>query len=348
MTVRPSRESPRANRTFPRTGWLLAILIVVLLPLSLCGIFLRGCGSEHYRPPGHGDITFDVSSAGDAIVFNGAGTGGRDLYVFRLAASTVTRVADTAEYEVAPSFAPDGKSVVYAAGVTGDRADHIFVRQLDGAGVRQLTRANANDSSPRVSPDGTLVVFDRDKTYNWGGMAANWSGGGVICVVGIDGRDERQITADDTFAFRPWFLPDGKSVAYSTLSGVHSVPLDRSEPPKKVVALAGAHSFASSSDGGQLVFIRGQFEQDQELWTINSDGTGKRRVTPARAAYACPVFSHDGEVLYFFLGEWPSGPTGIPARSIWRIDVDGTNLQKVASRQLFDQPLDWKPEASTD
>lgn len=33
---------------------------------------------------------------------------------------------------------------------------------------------------------------------------------------------------------------------------------------------------------------------------------------------------------------------------IWRIDVDGKNLQKVASSPLFDQPLSWKPEAPTD
>jgi hypothetical protein len=30
---------------------------------------------------------------------------------------------------------------------------------------------------------------------------------------------------------------------------------------------------------------------------------------------------------------------------MWRINLDGTGLQKLAGSQLFDQPLNWKPEA---
>ncbi len=41
-------------------------------------------------------------------------------------------------------FHTDGKSVVYSAGKPGDRADHIFVRSLDGDTVKQLTAEDAN------------------------------------------------------------------------------------------------------------------------------------------------------------------------------------------------------------
>jgi Tol biopolymer transport system component len=326
----------------------LCFFLLILLPFSLCGLVLRGCANAHSRPIGQGDMTFDVSSSGDAVVFNGAGTGERDLYLLRLSDLYVTRVADTSEYEVAPSFSPDGKSIVYAAGVPGDRADHIFVRSLDGAAAKQLTRADANDSSPRVSPDGSLVAFARDKTYAWGGLGSNWSDGGVICVITMDGRNERQITPDDAFAYAPWFLPDGESLAYWTESGIFSVPTDGSAPPRKLMELRGTNVVAPSRDGKFVAYKRGRYEGDQELLIANSDGSGERPITPTKAAYYRPVFSPDGDQMYFLLAEWPDGPTGTPRHSLWRINIDGTNLRKVASSQLFEEPLKWKPESPHD
>jgi hypothetical protein len=47
----------------------------------------------------------------------------------------------------------------------------------------ELTHIDANDTSPRFSPDGRMIVLARDKTYNWGGLVANWEPGGVICGI---------------------------------------------------------------------------------------------------------------------------------------------------------------------
>jgi dipeptidyl aminopeptidase/acylaminoacyl peptidase len=136
--------------------------------------------------------------------------------------------AETPEYELSPRFSPDGKQLVYAAGVPGDRADHLFVRPVAGGPARQLTRADANDCHPSFSPDGSMIVFARDKTYVWGGLASNWSNGGVICVVGINGSNERQLTADDGDDFQPEFSGDGKTIIFSTRHGRASIPVDGS------------------------------------------------------------------------------------------------------------------------
>jgi len=293
------------------------------------------------------DALWVAPPPGEMIVFDAVGTGGRDLFLLRLSDLSVTCIAATRDYEVMPSFAPDGKSLVYAAGVPGDRADHIFVCLLDGTGIKQLTKAHANDSWPRVSPDGTLVVFARDKTYNWGGLAAHWHAGGVICVVGVDGQNEHQITPDDTFAFGPWFLPNGKSVGYWTPSGMFSVPVDGSAAPTRLNGFAGAFGAIPCRDGSIFVYTRGKYENDQELWIANFDGTGERQVTSRKAAYRFPLLSRDNDVLYFQLGEWPDGPTGLPTRSLWRMNLNGTGLEKVAGSDLFDQPLTWKAKGGS-
>jgi hypothetical protein len=118
------------------------ILWIALL-LFGCGSLLLGSGlviygtgwplgspNGHGRPQGHQDTTLDVSPTDEAIVFNATGAGGRDLYLLRLDDLSVTRIAETPEYEVWPSFSVDGRYLVYCAGVPGDRADHVFKRFL--------------------------------------------------------------------------------------------------------------------------------------------------------------------------------------------------------------------------
>lgn len=224
----------------PKTSSLIMIASLAVVAAA-CVLTPRSCMTQHSRPIGHNDISIEISPSDDLLVFNASGSGTRDLYLFRLTDQHVTRVADTTAYEVTPDFSPDGKQIVYAAGLPGDRADHIFIRPVDGGPARQLTHADANDTAPRVSPDGSLVVFARDKTYNWGGLAHNWSDGGVICVVGIDGQDERQLTEDAETAGAPFFSSDGQSILFSDRGGLFSVPVNGSRRAEKVANRPGYH-----------------------------------------------------------------------------------------------------------
>lgn len=170
-----------SHKDTPSTGGKLRM--IAILGTSVAGtvlafvLLIHGAMNQHSRPVGHDDISLDISASGNQIVFNAAGAGQWDLYLFDLTTRRARRLAETPAYELSPSFSPDGERVVYAAGLPGDREDHIFVCSIHGGEVRQLTAADANDMSPKFSPGGTLVVFAREKTYNWGGLGSNWSGG---------------------------------------------------------------------------------------------------------------------------------------------------------------------------
>lgn len=310
-----------------------------LATVCLCGCPL-GTPRDHYRPPGHGDTTIAVSPVDNAILFNAVGTGGRDLYLVELTNLKVTRVAETSEYETAPSFSPDGLRMVYAAGVLGDRADHIFTMQHDGSGKTQLTDADANDTSPRFSPDGEMIVFARDKTYNWGGLAANWEPGGVICLMDADGVNLRQLTPDEEFAFDPYFSVDGTRIIYSTMNGRMSIPVDASAAPRPLPGPTGA---VPSYDGKLLAYSKGKYSPDLRIFLATADATAERVLTPTWGGCYRPVFTRAGDRLYFLREEWPDGPTGLPKFSVWEINFDGPAVRMVADRGLFDDPLDWKP-----
>jgi Tol biopolymer transport system component len=324
-----------------------ALAACLLVPFVL--VLLRGCMNEHYRPGGHGDIIFVVSPRGDAIVFNALGDGGRDLYRLDLATLRVNRIAATPDYEVDPDISADGKSVVYAAGKPGDRADHIFLRSLGGNAVRQLTAEDANDADPAFSPDGSLIVFARDKTYNWGGLASNWNWGGVLCVIKADGTGLRQITRDGSIAARPRFSPDGKTILFCSVGGLYTVAADGSRPASPL-GLDGRDA-VYSPDGRTIAFSMGQYAPDQRIYVMGVDGTGLRRLPhPATGPHAPPGggcsrhrFTPDGKRILFFLESWPDGATGHAKESLWEMDIEGGHPREVAGYTLFDDPLHWIP-----
>jgi Tol biopolymer transport system component len=339
-----SEESPFL-RPSVSIGWFLVACLVAWIALVL-----RGCMSAHDRPGGHGDISFAVSPQGDAIVFGAVGEGGRDLYRLDLATFRVTRIAATPEYEVAPAVSPDGKWVVYSAGRTGDRADHIFLRSLDGNMAKQLTSEDANDADPAFSPDGSLIVFARDKTYNWGGLASNWDAGGVLCVMNADGTGLRQITRDGSIAIGPSFSPDGKTILYWSDGGLHTIATDGSQPPSR---LGGPdwRDAVYSPDGRSIAFSMGQYAPDLHIFVARADGTDVKRLAHPtesrieRPGGGCfrPAFTPDGKRILFFLESWPGGPTGHAKESLWEMDVDGGHPREIAGYGLFDDPLHWKP-----
>jgi Tol biopolymer transport system component len=337
-----------SHRASSRPFVSIASFLVACLVLAVVSV-LHGCMNAHYRPGGHADITFAVSPQGDAMVFNGVGEGGRDLYRLDLGTLQVTRIVATPDYEVAPKVSPDGKSIVYAAGKPGDRADHIFLQSLDAKTVKQLTAEDANDADPAFSQDGSLIVFTRDKTYNWGGLASNWDVGGVLCVMNADGRGQRQITRDGTIAIGPRFSPGGETILFWSDNGLYTVATDGSRPPSPLGGLDGREA-VYSPDGRSIAFSMGQYAPDLRIFVAKADGTELRRLAhPAEGQLAWPgggcsrpAFTPDRKRILFFLESWPDGATGHQKESLWEMDLDGGHPRENAGYGLFDDPLNWR------
>ena len=318
--------------------------------LILCIATLCLVGCPQGTPWGHDrthkirDSTIDIAPSDDAILFNASGKGGRDLYLLRLDNLAVVQITDSPAYEVTPSFSLDGKRIVYAAGVPGDRADHIFTIGVDGKRPVQLTDIDANDTAPRFSPDGSQIVFARDKTYSWGGLAANWENGGVICVINSDGTGESQLTSDDLYAYSPSFSNDGKSVTYFTADGQFSIATDGSADETRVGPTASYVDF--STDGKRLLFSDGKFSPDCEIFVSDADGSNRSQITKSTHGCFHGSFNRKGDKIYFLMEEWPQGSTKHPKSSIWAVNADGSGQYQITNLSLFDDPMGWQKKQS--
>ncbi|HEY2745367.1 MAG TPA: hypothetical protein VGL86_12110 [Polyangia bacterium] len=218
-----------------------------------------------------------------------------------------------------PSRTPDGKRVFYWTN------DGILQADVDG-GARTLWRAG-NLRSPRVSPDGTQLL--------WGEMVdGEWS----VMRSPIDREHTR---AEPKLVFRvkggvfmPVWLPDGRGILVHDLDNVYWVALDGKVTrtvAMKELAPEGDHSSADRyvvcpTDANRLVYSVEEGEDESSLWLYDLAAKKRTRLTPPGLLALEPDWSRDGRAVYF---RGRGGKQKL-RDGILRIAADGSGLVRVA------------------
>jgi TolB protein len=107
---------------------------------------------------------------------------------------------------IEPSFAPDGLRIAFEVSrCDADGNGSIYVANVDGTGVRRLTR-RADDRQPNWSPTGDRIVFQRRRGEVWDAWTVRPDGTGLRNVT----RTPRSSETDIAWA------PDGRRIVFST------------------------------------------------------------------------------------------------------------------------------------
>jgi TolB protein len=236
-----------------------------------------GCGGDEEAagPDPAGLIAYDsLQATYDIYVMNADGTGERRL-----------TDKDVAEYD--PALSPDGSKVAYIAEEHGSQ---LFVMNADGSNRRALSRPRVTwlAKDPAWSPDGRRIAFTSSQPPG-------------IFVVNADGTGIRRLTRN--YPEDPAWSPDGMRLAFATHAGIHVVNSDGSGL-RLLTRREWARSPTWSPDGRTIVFEQLLIPEDEvyldypdaEIWVIDADGGGLRRLLPRRAktSQGRPVWSPDG------------------------------------------------------
>jgi TolB protein len=240
------------------------------------------------RPsPSASSAPIDIRSLTGRIVFS---DDTNDIWSMRADGTRVRRLTSSPVQDFDPTWSPDGRQIAYRHW-PHDGASRIFVMNSDGSDQRNLPRKDV--WGPDWSPDGRRIVLNMVGTdgLNYG------------YVVAPDGSDLRRIS--DHFVEYPAWSPDGSQIAFMAAEAgatgsnpdynIFVMGSDGSDVRRLTTAPGEDGWPAWSPDGRQIVFSSGRDDCSisdaadcrttgdigpwEDVWIVNADGTGQRRVT---------------------------------------------------------------------
>ena len=226
-----------------------------------------------------------------------------------------------------PALSPDGNEIAFVSG--GD----IWTAPAQGGVARLLISNPATESRPSYSPDGTRLAFQstRDGSPN------------IYVLTFATGEITRLTYADANEVLDGWSA-DGKWIYFSSPAN----DVQRQNDIFRVAATGGTplevsrerylneFESAPSPDGKTVALIAKGISNQQwwrhghshidetEVWLKPVDGNAYRRLLPANAKHAWPMWSHDGGSLYFMSDEDGN-------ENLWKMPVAGGAASAVTS-----------------
>lgn len=173
------------------------------------------------------DAEATLSPKGDKIVFTSTRNGDLDLYIMDANGKNVKQITNELGYDGGAFFSPDGTKLVFRAsrptsvedrteytenlklGLVAPTQMEIFVCNIDGSGMKQITNLGKANWAPFYHPAGKKIIFSSNHKGTRG-FEFN------LYMINEDGSGLEQITFDTVFDSFPMFSPDGKKIVFSS------------------------------------------------------------------------------------------------------------------------------------
>ncbi|MEO9801792.1 MAG: hypothetical protein ABJF04_01035 [Reichenbachiella sp.] len=234
------------------------------------------------------------------------------------------------------SYSPDGSQILFESNRSGDW--DLYVMNTDGTMVRQITRDSSEDRRPSWHPNGDEILFESNRSGKFQLYTANLFNDKVKAI---------QIPVAKTEPIFAHYSPDGFSIAYSEkFQGDSSrlVIIDLLGKVKVELADYGFRSFYPrwSPDSKKILFFSRHEtgNQDDEIYTINIDGTGKKRLTNWPKHNFCPSWSPNGMQIAYAQSMEGSRP------EIHIMQADGSNAKRITFNDDGDTLPNWSPDGT--
>jgi len=261
------------------------------------------------------------------IAFVSDRTGSPQIYVMRPNGVNVGRLARTGEV-AQPSWSPQGKAVATAE-LRGGSLQGISVVSYPSGHVRRLT-AHATqtwDSSPRWSPDGTRIVFQRQTQAGTG-----------IYVMRSNGKGIHRLSAEGAY---PTWSPDSRWIAYvAGPPGAQQLFRMRASGRGRVQLTHGMGSALDPdwSPGGRRLAYVVVRDRNYDVWVIRADGRGARRLTTVAGQDLGPSWAPDGKSIVYA----SQGATAGDPSNLYRMRPDGSRRTRLTDTAWNEGDPSWQ------
>jgi Tol biopolymer transport system component len=176
----------------------------------------------------------------------------------------------------------------------------------------------------------------------------------VIYTINPNGSSKTKVTEPCVYPSLPDYSPTGQKITYTSCEGTLGKDLGISAinvgGGGKVQVTHLTHNNTDdeepsySPDGKKIVYTSWD-GHDTEIYTINSDGTGKFQLTNNRTIDQNPSYSPDGKKIVFAGAgrNFPYLPRSYD-EEIYTIDVDGKNRDRLTDNATYDYYPAYSPD----
>jgi TolB protein len=223
----------------------------------------RGFYSDPVWSPDGSKIAFVGLRRDDADIYvvDADGTGRRKL---ARAVSGTPNPYGVPKPRPNPAWSPDGGKIAFTS--YGDGNEDIYVVDVDGGGLVNLTRSRGTDRKPVWSPDGRQIAFRGDR-----------DGNGEVYVMNADGSAQRRLTRNPAPDNGPVWSPDGRRILFQrALGDIWVMNRDGSgqqnlTPDVRPARIARDWSPAWSPDGRLIAFLS-ERDNTPRVYVMSSAG----------------------------------------------------------------------------
>jgi len=211
-------------------------------------------------------------------------------------------LTQTATLQPSPSATLTGSGLGQIAfASTRSGKPQIWIMDVDGGDLHQVTDLSDGACQPDWSPDGQRLVF----ISPCAGKQDQYKGSSLY-LMNVDGSGILPLDTDPGGDYEPTWSPDGKTIAFTTLRDGRPHIYLYNLADDTVISLSRLSSYdrqpAWSPDGQSIAFTTNRLGLIQ-VWIMAADGSGAREFGSNNAGTSyLPVWSQDGKVLYYSQG----------------------------------------------
>ena len=191
--------------------------------------------------------------------------------------------------------------------------------------------AQVSNAHPSVSPDGTRIVFDSDRT-----------GGGDIYVMNSDGSGVKRLTDTPAMDMGAQWWDRGRTIAFARYDGggyPTTLVMDPDGTNVRPMEDRRQIHWAWSRDGAMVLTGPLDDSEPSFIWVQNVDGTGRRLLTEFQPGSfnSDMSFSPDGSAVLFesFVGSMSDA-------GVYVVDLEGGTPRRLATGT----DPSWSPDGS--
>jgi len=201
---------------------------------------------------------------------------------------------------------------------------HIFVVNVDGTSLQQLTNDEWDTSWPSFSPDGTKILYSSSET----GIPQLWT-------MNVDGSAKTALTNFSGGAIQGRYNPNGQKIVFVNSAINDDVYIMNANATSVTAiaadALADENQPCFNGDGTKIVFVKSFDNSGDNVGQImiaSSSGGTATRLTTSLLDDREPNVSQDGLTILF------TRPFGV-GREIYKMAMDGTGQTRVTNESAL-------------